>query len=387
MTPEISPPVAIVQKGVRRVRLSDCLTEVNKGVGPSWKNYRVLGATRDGLAAAKEPVGKQPERYKLVEPGTIFYNPMRILIGSIAFVDEGQEPGITSPDYVVFRSQQGIVHPRWLYYWLRSDQGAAFIKTLARGAVRERMLFRRLAAAETFIPPYDAQIEFANQVLAVQRARSAAEAQLEAATALRIVHLRTVFNTLEAQRWQKKRLGEVCEITMGQSPEGASYNSEGIGEPLLNGPTEFGPLSPRPVQWTTLPTRFAETGDILLCVRGATTGRKNVADRRYCIGRGLASIRGRPELASTDFLWFALDLVTARILGQSSGSTFPNLTGEKLEQIEIPIPAFRIQQLVSTKLKNQTETIERARKALEQQLDTINTLPAALLCRAFNGDL
>ena len=152
MTPDISSPVAIVQEGARRVRLSDCLTEVNEGVGPSWKNYRVLGATRDGLAPAKEAVGKSPERYKLAEPGTIFYNPMRILIGSIAFVDDREESGITSPDYVVFRSRPGTIHPRWFYYWLRSGYGAEFIRTLARGADRERMLFRRLAAAEIFLP-------------------------------------------------------------------------------------------------------------------------------------------------------------------------------------------------------------------------------------------
>ncbi|MBI4908686.1 MAG: hypothetical protein HY820_34015 [Acidobacteria bacterium] len=66
---------------VRSIPLSEALVEVSSGVGPKWAKYRVLGATRAGLALAKEPVGKSPERYKLVEPGTIFYNPMRIMIG------------------------------------------------------------------------------------------------------------------------------------------------------------------------------------------------------------------------------------------------------------------------------------------------------------------
>lgn len=139
--------------GLQRIRLSDALIEVTQGVGPAWHKYRVLGATRDGLAPAKEKVGKNPERYKLVEPGTIFYNPMRILIGSIAMVDEGEEPGITSPDYVVFRTRDGILHSRWFYHWLRSPYGERFIRSLARGAVRERLLFRRLALAELELPP------------------------------------------------------------------------------------------------------------------------------------------------------------------------------------------------------------------------------------------
>jgi len=117
----------------------------------------MVGATRGGLAPAKEGIGKNPERYKLVEPGTIFYNPMRILLGSIALLDEGHPPGITSPDYVAFRTRSGMVHPRWFYYWLRSEDGEAFIRTLARGAVRERMLFRRLAEAEIEMPAYDSR--------------------------------------------------------------------------------------------------------------------------------------------------------------------------------------------------------------------------------------
>jgi type I restriction enzyme, S subunit len=40
--------------------------------------------------------------------------------------------------------------------------------------------------------------------------------------------------------WQWVKLGDVCEVVMGQSPPGTSYNSNGLGEPLLNGPTEFG---------------------------------------------------------------------------------------------------------------------------------------------------
>ena len=71
--------------------------------------------------------------------------------------------------------------------------------------------------------------------------------------------------------------------------------------------------------------RFAEPGDILFCVRGATTGRKNIADKRYCIGRGLAAIRGRDGLADTEFLWFALDVVANELVGKAAGSTFVNL--------------------------------------------------------------
>jgi len=158
--------------------LNSALTEVSRGVGDTWREYPVMGATRAGLAPAKEGVGKTPGRYKLVDAGTIFYNPMRILLGSIAMIDDGDEPGITSPDYVVLKTRDGVLHPRWFYYWLRSRYGEAFIKTLARGAVRERMLFRRLAEATIDVPPWPAQCETADKLRAVARLRKPIVEQL-----------------------------------------------------------------------------------------------------------------------------------------------------------------------------------------------------------------
>jgi type I restriction enzyme S subunit len=92
----------------------------------------------------------------------------------------------------------------------------------------------------------------------------------------------------------QSRLGTQSIIVMGQSPPGESYNKNGIGIPLLNGPTEFGPEHPIEQQWTTHPTQLCQRGDILFCVRGATAGRLNVADKEYCLGRGVAAIRLPP---------------------------------------------------------------------------------------------
>ncbi|MBM3295186.1 MAG: hypothetical protein FJY82_11785 [Candidatus Aminicenantes bacterium] len=132
-----------------RRQLGDCLIEVRNGVGKEWPKYPVLGATREGLALAKEPVGKTPERYKVADPVTVFYNPMRILLGSISIVDIGDETGITSPDYVVLKGREGILDTRWFYHWFRSPEGAHLINSLSRGAVRERILFNRLASIST----------------------------------------------------------------------------------------------------------------------------------------------------------------------------------------------------------------------------------------------
>ena len=49
----------------------------------------------------------------------------------------------------------------------------------------------------------------------------------------------------------KSRLSDIANIIMGQSPKGDTCNFDGIGKPLLNGPTEFGDFYPTAKQYTT----------------------------------------------------------------------------------------------------------------------------------------
>jgi type I restriction enzyme S subunit len=159
-------------------RLGDVLEEVKRGIGATWADYPVLGATRNGLALAKDPGGKVPERYKPVFNGTVFYNPMRIMIGSIAMVDEDDTSGITSPDYVVLKGKPEKVDSRWFYYWLRSPYGARCIASLVRGAVRERMLFNRLAEGEIELPPYEVQLAASKALAEIRPMMATVEARL-----------------------------------------------------------------------------------------------------------------------------------------------------------------------------------------------------------------
>lgn len=69
----------------------------------------------------------------------------------------------------------------------------------------------------------------------------------------------------------------------------------------------------------------------------------------------------------------------------TSGSTFDAIKRDDLASLAIPLPPLRVQQRIAAILNEQMAAVERARKALEKQLDTINKMPAALLRRAFAG--
>ncbi|HDS6901746.1 TPA: restriction endonuclease subunit S [Enterobacter kobei] len=128
----------------------------------------------------------------------------------------------------------------------------------------------------------------------------------------------------------------IAEIIMGQSPKGEEVNNEGIGLPLLNGPTEFTDRYPAPAQHTAYAKKISLPGDILFCVRGSTTGRMNYSDQKYCIGRGLAAIRGRNGYP-TPYVKAVLETYLPKLLAAATGSTFPNVSKDLINNIPVSV--------------------------------------------------
>ena len=121
---------------------------------------------------------------------------------------------------------------------------------------------------------------------------------------------------------------------MGQSPKGETTNNDGDGIPLLNGPTEFGYSYPTPTQFTIDPRKISKIGDLLFCVRGSTTGRMNFGDQPYAIGRGIGAFRGKNGY-STKYVKYLIDYHLDRMLSLCTGSTFPNLSRNDLENYKV----------------------------------------------------
>ena len=160
--------------------------------------------------------------------------------------------------------------------------------------------------------------------------------------------------------WEVGKLSDIAYIIMGQSPPGNTYNIEGAGYPILNGPTEFTDYSPKPIQFTTQPTKVCKAQDILFCVRGSSTGRMNIADQEYCIGRGLAAIREK-SISDTKYIYYILVSLTSTIFSEASGagSTFPNIGREALEATKITIPPPPEQKEIADILSSIDDELQR----------------------------
>lgn len=138
----------------------------------------------------------------------------------------------------------------------------------------------------------------------------------------------------DAEGWKEKPLIKVAHVIAGQSPEGSSYNENGVGMPFYQGKTDFGEIFLNsPTKWTTQTTKTANEGDILMSVR-APVGTLNISTNEICIGRGLAAIQ---PYQNKWFLYYFLNSIQNSIIG-NGGSVFDSINKDQIEKIEILIP-------------------------------------------------
>ena len=186
------------------------------------------------------------------------------------------------------------------------------------------------------------------------------------------------------KNWEVKRLGEVCEVIAGQSPEGRYYNNAGNGLPFYQGKKEFTEkFIGEPTTWTTRITKEAWQDDILISVR-APVGPVNFSTDKICIGRGLAAIRAT-KLIDKEFLFNFL-LKHENEIVSNAGAVFNSISKTQIENISIPLPPLPDQQrivaildeafaAIATAKENAEKNLQNARELFESYLQSVFVNP------------
>ena len=235
---------------------------------------------------------------------------------------------------------------------------------------------------------------------AVERARAAAEARLEAAKALPAAYLRAAFSGPETQEWPSKKLGEVAlNIQNGIYKTADNYGHGHQFLRMYNIQNDSWKLRLDPIAQVALVgsegTTFGlKDGDLLIsrvnsfelvgkcaCVGPEAVGyvfenmlirvRLDQSVQSLFVAQQFATRRVREQIES----------VAKRAIGQAS------INSEDIRGIQLSLPPLADQLRISAALNEQTASVEMARKAIEEELDAINKLPASLLRRAFSGEL
>lgn len=184
--------------------------------------------------------------------------------------------------------------------------------------------------------------------------------------------------------WCWTKLGKVTNVIMGQSPNGGSITENEKDTPLIGGAADMGEKYPEIKRYTNKPTKISSDEDLIICVR-ATLGKPIFSDGRYCLGRGVAAIRplvGSRELYKYFFLNFEQYL-----FDNATGTTFTQVNSNILQKMPLPLPPLAEQKRIVERIESLFTKLDEAKENLQNVLDSFETRKAAILHKAFTGEL
>ncbi|MBU6045092.1 restriction endonuclease subunit S [Lacticaseibacillus paracasei] len=178
---------------------------------------------------------------------------------------------------------------------------------------------------------------------------------------------------LTRNAWEKRKLGEVATITMGQSPDSKNYTLNPQDHILVQGNADIKNGWVEPRVWTTQITKIAKKGSVLLSVR-APVGEVSKTAFDVVLGRGVASV------GQTDFLYQYL--ITLKINGfwlrYSTGSTFDSINSADIKDAIIFLPKKNEQDRIAKTLncidsliaatQHKIDALEQIKEKLSQNL-------------------
>lgn len=180
-----------------------------------------------------------------------------------------------------------------------------------------------------------------------------------------------------ANAWEQRKLGEECQLTMGQSPDGSTYSEEPSDYILIQGNADLKNGWVEPRVWTSQKTKTASAGDLIMSVR-APAGAMGKTSYNGVIGRGVAAIKGN------EFIYQLLCKMDKE--GQwkklSCGSTFESLNSENIKNAEILIPGVEEQ----VKLGEYFSTFDNLITLHQRKLEKLKSLKKAYLTDMFPAE-
>ena len=397
--------------GWRWVRLGEIIHEALPGFACGLRDpnsviqLRMNNVSTDGSFVWDEYIRVPADELKIekyrIEPDDVMFNNTNSveLVGKSALFRTYKETVVYSNHFTRLRTKKERLTPSYLASWLNFQWrcgifAAVCNRWIGQAGVKNDKLF----ALEIPLPPLSEQERITallnEQMEAVDKARKAAEERLEVARALPVAYLREVFEGPEAKKWPKTKISKLCKsIDYGYT---ASANFS-ISEPRFLRITD---IQNGKVDWSKVPgcqvdndkeaANALKSGDIVFARTGGTTGKSfQIKDPpRAVFASYLIRLHPGEEITS-DFLYafFQSDNYWTQVRRNARGGAQPNVNASLLGDITLPHPPMDKQHKIMKSLTEKFSIVDLLTKTQEQELETIHALSAALLQKAFNGEL
>lgn len=293
----------------------------------------------------------------------------------------------------LFRPDQRLVDPRYLYRWMSSESTQRTVRSCARQTTNIANLSReRFLDIVVPLPPHTEQ----RRIAAILDKADDIRRKRQRAIALTEELLRSTFLEMfgdpvsNPKGWPVRMLGDVVDLYAGNSlPAGVPFSGQEGGYLLLKVGDMNAPGNETEIHaargWTDVVSRaaiVAPAGAVVIPKRGGAiaTNKKRLLKRPAVLDPNLMAIAPRPSLVLAYLRqWFTgVNLAT-----MSNGTAVPQLNKKDLAPLVLPIPPVADQE----KFSLVAERIRTMSVRAEAALAGSNALSQSLGQRAFSGDL
>lgn len=315
-----------------------------------------------------------------ISPGDVLLSLVGTM-GKILVVPEGAPEGVINPRLIRFSFDRKRVCPQFFKELFESAKMQSFLARYAQGGTMGVLNASMLRPVSIAIPSLPEQRAIAtalsdvDALLAAQDKLIAKKRDIKQATMQQLLTGKQRLPGFTGE-WEVRRLGDIAEIVMGQSPSSSNYNVKGLGLPLIQGNADIADRKTIRRIFTTEITKSGKCGDILMSVR-APVGEISLAGFDVCLGRGVCAIR-----YANDYLYHYLISQEPSWARLSKGSTFDSVNSADVKALEVYLPNDVDEQIaIATILSDMDADLT----ALEQQRDKTRAIKQGMMQELLTG--
>ena len=282
-------------------------------------------------------------KYKRVYVGDIAYNSMRMWQGA-----SGYSPynGIVSPAYTVIKPFEGI-DSKFFAYLFKCENMIHTFQIHSQGITSDtwNLKFPAFSQIDVLFPSDTKEqkviadyLTFLDNLITLHqrkydKLKNIKKSMLEKMFPKNGSNVPEIRFKGFTDAWEQRKLGEICKVTMGQSPDGSTYCETPSDYILVQGNADLKDGWVFPRVWTTQKTKIAEAGDLIMSVR-APAGTMGKTSYNVVLGRGVAGIKGNEFIyqslvkMDSDGYWKKL----------AAGSTFESINSDVVNGAELVVP-------------------------------------------------
>lgn len=201
------------------------------------------------------------------------------------------------------------------------------------------------------------------------------------------------------ENWVWVRLGEVVDVLNGDRgknyPAKSTLSKEGI--PFISAANlcdnivvEDDLLCMSEEQYSKLSAGKLMLNDIVLCIRGSLGKHGKFPFKKGAIASSLVILRSKDRGRLTDgyvMQYLDVPLFYDEIKKYDNGTAQPNLAAKNLELFSFPLPPLSEQQRIVERIEELFAKLDEAKERLQEVADNFAVRKAAILHKAFTGEL